>query len=420
MSSAAEHNLPSSRPLGFTGRGDEYLGEIAQELRRVLWKTQKNFVFPSCRLQDNAWTDVSALLVEWAEDVHNDIGLWRTVETHQRQYFGTPLPLIVNASPEVELHGFDSRRIQFLLWSLWPCFNPEQVLAPTHPDLKRLAEAASRFLSERFTRVPQGSGVMRFLASPNEYGWDIKRKLLWLGILSYLFRCLFFKYLDDHQREPDIPTKDDFVCQHCTEWSGLGVTDVLAGTLAVSTEDRATLRTWHERHTSFFRVLTRHENGDELKFITARNLVNGQPYTIRMNMSDCAFMPGMVVSGAVTPWRGEWYWSGAQKIFKNLPEQEEARIRKEMLERSSAIAYRYCPTEATTALKLTREIHARFVAHYGGDPRMHGGRYSGPGAGSPGLAEWPADNPGKEGLPLGMAGCVEQLQEESAWRRVPF
>jgi hypothetical protein len=52
--------------------------------------------------------------------------LWRTVETHQRRCFGTPLP--------------------------------------------------------------RDSGVARFLAGPNEFGWDIKRKLLWLGINSYLFR----------------------------------------------------------------------------------------------------------------------------------------------------------------------------------------------------------------------------------------
>ena len=367
MSSAAKHIFLSARLPGFTGRGDKYLGEIAQELRRVLLKTQNTFVFPSCRLPDAAWSDVAALLVEWAEDVHNDIGLWRTVETHQRQCFGTPLPLIVNASPEVEPRGFDPRRIQFFLWSLWPCFNPERVLSPAHEDLKRLAEAASRLLAERFARVPRDSGVTRFLASPNEYGWDIKRKLLWLGINSYLFRFQFFEYLDDHQGEPDIQTKDDFVCQHCTEWSGLGVIDVLAGTLNLPAEDKATLRTWYERHWSFFRVLTRHEEGDEVKFITARNLVNGQPYTIRMNMAGCPFTPGMVVYGAVTPWRGEWYWSGAQKTFKDVPEQEEANIRKEMLERSSSIAYRYCPAEAAKALEFTRENHAKFVAHYGGD-----------------------------------------------------
>src|ERR1039458_3722216 len=82
MGNAAENILSACRPPGVTGRGDKYLGEIAQELRRVLWKTQKSFIFASCRLPDAAWSDISALLVEWAEDVHNDIGLWRTVEAH--------------------------------------------------------------------------------------------------------------------------------------------------------------------------------------------------------------------------------------------------------------------------------------------------------------------------------------------------
>ena len=155
MSSAAKHIFLSARIPGFTGHGDKYLGEIAQELRRVLLKTQNTFGFASCRLPDVAWSDVAALLVEWTEDVHNDIGLWRAVETHQRRCFGTPLPLIVNESPEVEPHGFDPLRIRFFLWSLWPCFKPEQVLSPAHEDLKRLAEAASRLLAKRFARVPR-------------------------------------------------------------------------------------------------------------------------------------------------------------------------------------------------------------------------------------------------------------------------
>jgi len=73
----------------------------------------------------------------------------------------------------------------------------EVLLSPAHGDLKRLAEAAGGLLTERFARVPRDSGVARFLASPNEYGWDIKRKLVWLGIDSYLFRCFFRRYLDD-------------------------------------------------------------------------------------------------------------------------------------------------------------------------------------------------------------------------------
>lgn len=343
------------------------MGEIAQELRRVLCKTQRSFAFPSCRLPDAACSDLAVLLVEWAEDIHNDIGLWRTVEAHQQKCFCTPLPLVVSPSPDIELRGFDPRRIQFFLWNMWSCLNPEVVISPAHEDLKKLAEAASRLLEERFGCLPKDSGLTRFLASPNEHGWDIKRKLVWMGINSYLFRFLFFHYLDEHDGEPDIQTKDDFICQHCTEWSGLGVIDVLAGTLDLSEGDRATLRSWYERHWSFFRVLTWQQEGTEIKVITARNLVNGQSYSIRMNTDHCPFSPGTVVYGAVTPWRSEWYWSGQQKVFSNVPEHEEANLRKEMLERSSSIAYRYCPAEAAKALAMTRENHAKFVAHYGGD-----------------------------------------------------
>ena len=106
--------------------------------------------------------------------------------------------LIVTESPEVELHGFDLRRIQFFLGTMWPCFKPEQVLSPAHGDLKSLAETASRLLAERFARLPRDSGVTRFLASPNEYGWDIKHKLLWLGINSY---PVSYTHLDVYKRQ---------------------------------------------------------------------------------------------------------------------------------------------------------------------------------------------------------------------------
>ena len=367
MNEGFEVDFAADRPRGFTGRGDKYLGDIIQELRRVLRKAQKEFVFDSCRLPDGTWIEVAALLVEWAEDIHNNIGLWRTVETHQQKCFGTPLPLIVGASPPVELRGFDPRRIQFLLAGVWPWLNPERVISPGHTDLKRLAETASRLLTERFARLPQDSGVKRFLAGANEHGWDVKRKLVWMGSHSYLFRWPFIQYLKAREGDPDIQVQDDFICQRCTEWSGLGVIDVLAGTLDLPAEDRATLLTWHERHFSYFRALTRNEDETEVKFITVRNVVNGRPYTIRMNMPDCPFVPGMVVWGALTPWRGEWYWSGGQAPVGKVSEADEAGLRKEMLERFSATAYCYCPEEAAQALAMTRKIHAEFVAHYGSD-----------------------------------------------------
>ena len=115
MRSAAKQIFRSARLPGFTGRGDKYLGDLGQELRRVLWKTQSNFTYASCRLPDGAWSKLAVLLVERAEDIHNDLGLWRTVEEYQRRCFGTPLPF-VGAPPDATPQGFDSRRIQYFLW----------------------------------------------------------------------------------------------------------------------------------------------------------------------------------------------------------------------------------------------------------------------------------------------------------------
>lgn len=366
MSSAAKQIFMSARPPGFSGKGDKYWVEAVPELRRVLQKAQNSFAYPSCRLPDAAWSEVAVLLVEWAEDIHNDLGLWRTVEAHHCRCFGTALPFM-SVLPGEELRGFDPRRIQFFLWTLWPCFNPDLVLLPTHQDLRRLAEAASRFLTERMARVPQDSGLQHFLATSNEFGWDIKRKLVWLGLNSYLFRFLFRKFIEVRKRQPDFAAKDDFVCAHCTEWSGLGVIDVLAGALDLPEADRAGLRTWYERHQSFFRVLAWHEEGGEVKFITTRNVVNGQPYTIRMNITRCPFPVGAVVAGALTPWRGEWVWSGEQNSFEKLPESDDAILCKDLLEKSSALTYCYCPAAADKALESTRKHHAQFVAYYGGD-----------------------------------------------------
>jgi hypothetical protein len=98
----------------------------------------------------------------------------------------------------------------------------------------------------------------------------------------------------------------------------------------------------------------------------------------------------LVVWGSLTPWRGEWYWSGAQRPYENVPEHEEATLRREMLERHPGIAYHYCPTEAAQARASNRKHHDEFVAHCGGD-----------------LAVYP------DGLTLAAA---EQKRLETLWR----
>jgi Protein of unknown function (DUF3843) len=181
MSSAVRDILAQHRPRGFAGRGDKYLAEVAQGLRRLLVKNQQTLTYPTCRLSEHQLSQVAVLLVEFAEDVHNDLGLWRTLESFNQDCFGRPLPLTARTARLEELSGFDPRRIGHLLWGLWRSFEPERLLSPAHTDLRQMARKVSPFLAESFARLPQDSGVKHFLAGSNVYGWEVKRKLVWLG-----------------------------------------------------------------------------------------------------------------------------------------------------------------------------------------------------------------------------------------------
>ena len=79
---------------------------------------------------------------------------------------------------------------------------------------------------------------------------------MWLGTRSFLFRFAFKDYMQRKKVAAgyEIAATDDFLCEHCTEWSGLGAVDILAAALDLPNADRAVLRDWHERHAAYYRV----------------------------------------------------------------------------------------------------------------------------------------------------------------------
>ena len=62
----------------------------------------------------------------------------------------------------------------------------------------------SDFLSDRFKNLPLGSGIKTFFNQSNEFGWDIKKKLIWFGKHSYTIWIFYFAGLRDIFIEIDI------------------------------------------------------------------------------------------------------------------------------------------------------------------------------------------------------------------------
>jgi hypothetical protein len=162
--------------------------------------------------------------------------------------------------------------------------------------------------------------------------------------------------------QADIGTIDDFICQETTNWSGLGVLDILATTLDFTSEQRATLRSWYERHMAYYRILSVQKSHLEVK-----NLINDQPYHIRMDEPGSPFKVGQVVFGSLVPWESEWYWSGEQQFYQDVPVKVIQEIKQTFVQKMPTIAYRYCHQEAARARESVGRLYREFVAYHGDD-----------------------------------------------------
>ena len=349
------------RPKGYVRKGDRYLPQLIVDLQKVLKKAQDSLTYDTLCLPDEELAELASVLVEFAEDIHNDIGIWKSLERYNTEYFGTPLPF-VDINQDSEQNSIDERRIQHLLWVLYSELNPELILSPTHRDLKQLSKIAADFLKNRFARIPKGSSVKLFLSQPNKFGWDVKKKLIWMGTHSYLFRNSFRNYVEDLDDAPEIPVIDDFVCQETTSWSGLGVIDILASVLDISHEQRSDLRSWYERHQAYYQILA--NKGNES---TVTNIINDESYSVKIDALENPFSEGDIVLGGLIPWDGMWYWSGVQYDLGNLTEEVLQETKNTFVQNYPLLTYRYCRSAFEKAKEANDRQYQEYLNYYGDD-----------------------------------------------------
>ena len=111
------------------------------------------------------------------------------------------LPLLCKPG-DPAFETFDARRFQFFLYSLSRHFLPDDIVSPEHRGFQAAARFASKYFSQAFAAQPQRSAVTDFLAKPNRRGWEVKRKLVWLGTRSFLFRFAFNDYMRRQEVKP--------------------------------------------------------------------------------------------------------------------------------------------------------------------------------------------------------------------------
>jgi len=336
------------------------LQAATSSLQRSLKVMLEKLSIKALALSSGGRHKLAEVLVEFVYDLQNGIGLWLTLERYNREFFGTPLPFVLRKNQKIESLLISPYRLQYLLWCKYSHYKPDMIMSPTHKGLVELATQLALFINQHIRLKMKAPSIGQFLFSDNEYGWDVKRKLVWLGQYTYLFRDEYQAYMDNLDGEQSIERTDDFICQETTAWSGLGVIDFLAHILNINESQQAELKSWYERHVSVYEIVTVTKDVQ-----IAKNIVTRENYTIRTNQ----IIPGMVeesfVYGSLVPWSGEWYWSGTQNLLgQNLTENIIQEIKTDLTKRS-AIVYRYAKDLLKQAQEHTEKYYTDFVKQFG-------------------------------------------------------
>src|SRR3954470_15070847 len=78
---------PPDRPEGFKGAVDRHIPTVQDALVRRLSGVQKEMTRETLKLPRPALRSLAAILVGVAEDLHCGIGLWRSLERANREFF---------------------------------------------------------------------------------------------------------------------------------------------------------------------------------------------------------------------------------------------------------------------------------------------------------------------------------------------
>jgi len=328
----------------------------------LLSKIQREHESTDLQITEKALDDFALMLCDFAFDIHCDSGIWKAYESCNTELFGVPLP-ITHGSAEI---GDDSEviaeRIHHFLWVIYSELFDDVAVSPDTPLLRAIASQIHNYFAARLPTIPADCGVKTFLQKPDNYGWNLKKKLIWLGTQSFLFRLFFRFYAEENQDQADrhIALTDDFLCRECTRFSGLGPVDILAVTLDLNDCDRRDLLEWKYRHTAPFRIQSL-----QGCILQVQNLVNNQIYRVRMPGPHEKFNPGRIIVGSLVPYRKEWYWSGGQQAFQCDDQAALEEFIANWRRKAPGIVCRYDKNYEKKVRQAIKRKHEESLAYYG-------------------------------------------------------
>ncbi len=159
---------PHFRPKGYEGSVEEHLPRVQNAIAKAITQAQKGFTYDTLRLDRPSLKALAAILTEFAEDLHCEIGIWQNLERANTEFFGTPLPFQIEprtAFPQVAIST--TRLLHFLSGGLSTVHSRSAPQSNPHrPGSCRASRRRS--LTREVRQSPQGLGNQAFPADSQQ------------------------------------------------------------------------------------------------------------------------------------------------------------------------------------------------------------------------------------------------------------
>jgi hypothetical protein len=340
--------------------------EIIEAIAGLYLKRQRKFVHQTLVLRSDEVMKLAWRFAGYLEDVLNQIGIFKALTAKNREIFGTPIPLFVKDPEHFSPDNINKQAVSYLVWDFFTETRENLILSPTHDDLQTIAEEIYGYLKTQVKNVPRSSKLKEFITlSGNKDGGFVKRRLIWLGLDSYLFRFSANNYLTG--KEKRISTVEDFLMQMNTKLSGFTPLDIFVEMTELDEESKKELQKWEEPYMALYYV--EGETGD---YWTVKNLINKKDYKVWIDYgapeTADPIKKGIFCLGGIVPWQKEWRWSGEQAIYPSLERQNISQIIEMLKTESPKMIYRYCEESKKKVFEYEKNEHDFFISHFKTNP----------------------------------------------------
>jgi hypothetical protein len=340
--------------------------ELIEAIADLYLKRQKKFVHQTLVLKADEAMELAWRIAGYLEDVVNQIGIFKALTTKNREIFGTPIPLFIKNPGHFSPDTINKKALTYLVWDFFTGTRENLILSPTHDDLQTIAEEIYGYLKKQVKNVPRGSKIKEFITlSGNKDGGFVKRRLIWLGLDSYLFRFSAKNYLTGKEKRTS--TVEDFLMQMNTKLSGFTPLDIFVEMAALDEESKKELQKWEEPYMALYYV--ENETSDSW---TVKNLINKKDYKVWKDYgapeTADPIKKGIFCLGGIVPWQKEWRWSGEQMIYPSLAPEKISQIIKIFENESPKMIYRYCEESRKKVFEYEENEHDFFISHFKTNP----------------------------------------------------